>query len=290
MMKESSASHGKTDPTRQTAQGRASRSCADAFVLTHACLLIGGVQPLPLLNKGDTLLFFKYYDAARCELRYVGKLFANQNSKFSDIHEEMCAMAGLPPDDELLLFEEIKFEPNVMIEPVDPNKTLRNLQLEDGDIICFQRYLQPPPRFGTVPVFLDYVKHKQDVRFCKLESPKEDGITLELSKLHKYTEVCDRLATELNVSPELLRLTNHNQFTGNPRPHPFKSDESGNLREMLQVGQNYTDMLYYEVLDLPLVQVEQLKIMKVSHPKNPNPHLSNPQPNPGQSSWLCCPT
>ena len=155
-----------------------------------------------------------------------------------------------------------------MIVPVDPKKTLRNCQLEDGDIICFQRIAsaattQATPRFATVPDFLDYVKHKQEVRFCKLESPKEDGITLELSRLHKYPEVCERLAAELKVSLELIRLTNHNQYTGNPRPHPLRSDEAGNLSEMLMVGQNYTDVFYYEVLDLPLVQVEQLKIMKV---------------------------
>lgn len=166
--------------------------------------------------------------------------------------------------------QEIKFEPNVMIEPVDPKRTLLDCQLENGDIICFQRlptaserFSQPPPRFATVPEFLDYVKHKQEVRFCKLESPKEDGITLELSKLHKYNDVCQRLAAELKVAPELLRLTNHNNYTGLPRPQPLSSDEPKNLTEMLHVNKDVTDVFYYEVLDLPLVQVEQLKIMKV---------------------------
>jgi ubiquitin carboxyl-terminal hydrolase 7 len=184
-------------------------------------------------------------------------------------------------------------------------------QLEDGDIICFQRAQtpHPHPRFPTVHEFLEYVKHKQEVKFRKLDAPKDEGLTLELSKLMTYNEVCERLAAELQVADaQLLRLTAHNVFSGNPvrcppthflsppcqtnpdrpirnsiwsfpmlticvvgrggaqKPNPFKSNAIDRLSELLTNNQHTSDILYYEVLDLPLAQVEQLKIMKVRVP------------------------
>ena len=39
------------------------------------------------------------------------------------------------------MWEEVKFEPEVMCEPCEPGLTLAMAQLEDGDILCFQRAL-----------------------------------------------------------------------------------------------------------------------------------------------------
>ena len=41
----------------------------------------------------------------------------------------------------LQVWEEVKFEPEVMCEPCEPGLTLALAQLEDGDILCFQRAL-----------------------------------------------------------------------------------------------------------------------------------------------------
>ena len=65
----------------------------------------GRPQPLPAIGRGDTLLFFKFYDAARGEIRFVGKTFVHLDRKFTELKDHMCAMAGLPPDEEIRLFE-----------------------------------------------------------------------------------------------------------------------------------------------------------------------------------------
>ncbi|GJT14394.1 tubulin gamma-1 chain [Tanacetum coccineum] len=70
-------------------------------------------------------------------------------------------------------------------------------QLEDGDIICLQKPLQPGTvkcRYPNVPSFLEYVHNRQVVRFRSLEKPKEDEFSLELSKLNNYDDVVERLA------------------------------------------------------------------------------------------------
>ena len=43
------------------------------------------------------------------------------------------------PRDCVEIFEEIKFDPSVMVERIGPDQTLAEAQLENGDIIVFQR-------------------------------------------------------------------------------------------------------------------------------------------------------
>jgi hypothetical protein len=65
----------------------------------------GRPQPLPWISRDDALLFFKFYDAARGEIHFVGKTFVHLDRKFTELKDHMCAMAGLQPDAEIKLFE-----------------------------------------------------------------------------------------------------------------------------------------------------------------------------------------
>ena len=47
-------------------------------------------------------------------------------------------MGGLGSNDAIDVYEEVKFEPNVMVDLVSPTLTLSGAQLEDGDILVFQ--------------------------------------------------------------------------------------------------------------------------------------------------------
>jgi len=48
-------------------------------------------------------------------------------------------MAGLGEQDAVEAYEEVKFEPTVMVDKLGPSVTLAAAQLEDGDILVFQR-------------------------------------------------------------------------------------------------------------------------------------------------------
>ncbi|EPS58994.1 hypothetical protein M569_15818, partial [Genlisea aurea] len=121
--------------------------------------------PPPDKNKEDILLFFKLYDPEKERLRYVGRLFVKTSGKPMEILAKLNEMAGFAPDEEIDLFEEIKFEPNVMCERLDKRASFRFSQLEDGDIVCFQKQLLPEQeekvRYPDVPSFLEYVKNRQ---------------------------------------------------------------------------------------------------------------------------------
>ncbi|KAG5583201.1 hypothetical protein H5410_053828, partial [Solanum commersonii] len=121
--------------------------------------------PPPDKSKDDILLFFKLYDPEKEELRYVGRLFVKSTSKPIEILPKLNELAGFAPDQEIELFEEIKFEPSVMCERLDRKASFRFSQIEDGDIICFQKKASPEVeeqvRFPDVSSYMEYVKNRQ---------------------------------------------------------------------------------------------------------------------------------
>ncbi|XP_056164532.1 ubiquitin C-terminal hydrolase 12-like isoform X1 [Syzygium oleosum] len=224
--------------------------------------------PLPEKIKEDILLFFKLYDPSKEELRYVGRLFVKVTSKPAEILTKLNEMAGFSPDEEIDLFEEIKFEPTVMCEHVDKKFTFRASQLEDGDIVCFQKSKVGSTeqyRYPDVPAFMEYVHNRQVVRFRSLEKPKEDEFSLELSKLHNYDDVVERVARHLGLNdPSKIRLTPHNCYSQQPKPQPIKYRGAEHLGDMLVHYNQTSDILYYEVLDIPLPELQGLKTLKVA--------------------------
>ncbi|XP_071724794.1 ubiquitin C-terminal hydrolase 12-like isoform X2 [Rutidosis leptorrhynchoides] len=223
----------------------------------------------PDKTKEDFLLYFKLYDPEKEELRYIGRLFVQSSSKPTDILSKLNELAHFAPDEEIELYEEIKFEPSVMCEPIDKKCTFRSSQLEDGDIVCFQKSLPDEAieqyHYPDVPSFLEYVHNRQIVHFRSLEKPKEDDFCLELSKLHTYDDVVERVARHLRLQdPSKIRLTSHNCYSHQPKPQPIKYRGVDRLSDMLLHYKQTSDILYYEVLDIPLPELQGLKTLKVA--------------------------
>ncbi|MBA0813605.1 hypothetical protein Gohar_027438, partial [Gossypium harknessii] len=103
------------------------------------------------------------------------------------------------------------------------------------------------------------------VRFRSLEKPKEDEFSLELSKLHNYDDVVERVAHHLGLDdPSKIRLTSHNCYSQQPKPQPIKYRGVEHLSDMLIHYNQTSDILYYEVLDIPLPELQGLKTLKVA--------------------------
>ncbi|EPS70293.1 hypothetical protein M569_04467, partial [Genlisea aurea] len=225
--------------------------------------------PPPEINKEDILLFFKLYDPEKELLRYVGRLFVKITGKPIEILAKLNEMAGFAPDEEIELFEEIKFEPSVMCERLDKRTTFRFSQLEDGDIVCFRKQLLPEQeeqfRYPNVPSFLEHVGNRQIVHFRALERPNDEEFSLELAKNHTYDDVVERVAQRLGLDdPSKIRLTPHNWYSQQPKLNPIKYRSVDNLLHMLVHYDQFSDILYYEVLGIPLPELQCLKILKVA--------------------------
>ncbi|KAI3991324.1 hypothetical protein MKX01_034643 [Papaver californicum] len=206
--------------------------------------------PPPDRTKEDILLFFKLYDAEKEELRYVLTL---------EILKKLNEMVSFSPNEEIELYEEIKFEPTVMCEHIDKKLTFRTSQkpASADTMTLWRRYLD-------VPSFLEYIHNRQVVHFRSLEKPEEDDFCLELSKLLTYDDVTGKVARHLGLDdPTKIRLT-HNCYSQQPKSQAIKYRGVDHLSEMLIHYNQTSDILYYEVLDIPLPELEGLKTLKVA--------------------------
>ncbi|KAI3899365.1 hypothetical protein MKW92_027391, partial [Papaver armeniacum] len=211
--------------------------------------------PPPDRSKEDILLFFKLYDAEKEELRFVGRLFVKGSSNPSEILKMLNEMAG--------------FEPTVMCEHIDKKLTFHASLLEDGDIICFQKPASAATtalcRYHDVPSFLEYVHNRQVVHFRSLDKPEEDDFCLELSKVLTYDDVTESVARHLGLDdPAKIRLTTHNCYSQQPKSQAVKYRGVDHLSEMLIHYNQASDILYYEVLDIPLWKLQGFRTLKVA--------------------------
>ncbi|KAL5711631.1 ubiquitinyl hydrolase 1 [Ranunculus cassubicifolius] len=119
----------------------------------------------PEICKEDILIFFKLYDPAIEKLRYVGRLLVKSTGRPSGILMKLNEMAGFFSSQEIDLYEEIKFEPSVLCEPIEKELTFQASQLENGDIVCFQKSPTVGSgqqyRYPDVPSYLEYVHDRQ---------------------------------------------------------------------------------------------------------------------------------
>ncbi|CAI5485408.1 unnamed protein product [Closterium sp. Naga37s-1] len=129
--------------------------------------------------KDDILLFLKFYNPVTETLRYVGRFFVKLEQKPGDVREKVKEMCDLAPTNDILLFEELKFEPSVICVALEDKVTFKGAKLEDGDIVCVQHanlLAQEGAaaaagatgsgggsvvRYPDVPSFLEYARNRQ---------------------------------------------------------------------------------------------------------------------------------
>eukprot|EP00803_Ostreobium_quekettii_P004318 evm.model.scf_1518.4 EVM.evm.TU.scf_1518.4 scf_1518:22440-34055(-) len=93
---------------------------------------------------------------------------------------------------------------------------------------------------------------------------EEEGFRLELLKTMTYDNVCSELAQHLGLDdPRKLRLTQHNMYAHQPHRNPIKYRGVDSLEAMIVHVRHYTNILYYEILDMPLPELEKLKCLRV---------------------------
>ncbi|CAI9272802.1 unnamed protein product [Lactuca saligna] len=224
--------------------------------------------PPPHISKEDILVFFKLYDPDTLQLRYVGRLFVRSSETPTEIISKLNEMVGFSPDEEIELYEEIKFDKYqelefgscVMCERLDKRSSFRSSQIRDGDIICFQKLSQIEYKYADVPSFLEHV-----VRFRSLDRPNEDAFILELSKLHTYDDVADRVAKQLDAADtSKIRFTRHNYYFKKPESNPIQYRFQGHLPDMLRHYIQDYGIMYYEVLNTSLPELQHMKTLRVA--------------------------
>eukprot|EP00010_Vexillifera_abyssalis_P002515 CAMPEP_0201551132 /NCGR_PEP_ID=MMETSP0173_2-20130828/7361_1 /ASSEMBLY_ACC=CAM_ASM_000268 /TAXON_ID=218659 /ORGANISM="Vexillifera sp., Strain DIVA3 564/2" /LENGTH=1177 /DNA_ID=CAMNT_0047961315 /DNA_START=842 /DNA_END=4378 /DNA_ORIENTATION=- len=169
-------------------------------------------------------------------------------------------------DDPIDLFEEIV---PVRVDPVEKSVPLGDgAELRSGDIIVFMKHLSDDEaaqvRFPTPKEWYTYIKNRRIVRFRPLADGTNDAneFTLDLRQRMSNEKACAALAKHLKCDADKIRFTGHDLHSGGPRYLPYDSDDS--LADMLNYFHRPTDLLFYEVLPVPLAQLERMKKIKIA--------------------------
>ena len=104
-------------------------------------------------------------------------------------------MAGVRADEELHTYEEVKFEPELMLEQMNMHQVLGTGELEDGDIVVFEtassvqqaRAARQP--HSTAHQYMQYRLQRLPVQFRPLDRPNDDkaAVEVEMERCSTYS-------------------------------------------------------------------------------------------------------
>lgn len=220
-------------------------------------------------TSNSVLIFLKYFDAAAQTLTGVGATYVRRNQKVSELAPTILEKMDWPAGTEFMLFEEIKHN---MIEVMKSKQTFQQSEIQDGDIITFQKVIKESELpetalYQDARQYYDYLLNQMSVTFAPIRGGESDGFTLTLSRKMTYDQFSKKVGEHLNVEPTHLRFAPVMASTGKPKQFLKRSPQT--LFQILgsQYG-NYgytlhrSDALYYEVLETSLSDYESKKFLK----------------------------
>ncbi|RIA93959.1 ubiquitin carboxyl-terminal hydrolase 5 [Glomus cerebriforme] len=216
----------------------------------------------PIEGNNHIMVFLKYFDPDKQSLEGLGHLYIQKFGKVGDYTRVLCEKKEFPPDTPLKIYEEIK--PN-MIEEMKLKSTFQQSEIQDGDIICFQRALTDKEtqehttagRICFIPQFYESLALRIVVSFKPKLKDREPKPEFEL--------VAGAVATHLNTDPLKLRFTTAHSSSGTPKS-VIKRTTTQTLSEMLQTAYltPSAHILFYEMLDISIVELETKRFFKVT--------------------------
>ncbi|KAL8997736.1 MAG: hypothetical protein Q9169_003065 [Polycauliona sp. 2 TL-2023] len=270
-----------------------------------ATSLVDGRPPWPNVNPAPgtfppVLILLKYFDVEEQTLHGAGHIYMKKTSKVAELVPAIQQLMGWSPTKEstlspstsssaispvsnptantpsIQLFEEIK---QSMIEPMKPKSTLQQAEIQDGDIICFQRTLSDKESSAIASAggyteareFYDYLLNRIVIRFSpKIATEQEEStFSLALSRKMSYEQYSAKVGEYLKVDPTHLRFSTVLSNTGKPK-QPVRRNQGLTLAQTLTPALGtYTnanprpDALFYEILEMSITELETKRNIKV---------------------------
>ena len=199
------------------------------------------------------VLFLKYFDVEKQVIHGVDHVYLSKEKKVEDLSAVIMRKMGwgdkLPDSEKLILWEEIK---PTMIEALKPKQTLKAAELQDGDVICFQRFSErksspqsflerkststatsselsfekPVAKawdfFVDAKSYYEFLYNRRQIRFLphptRCNAEEHPTFDLVLSIRTTYDQLCERVGGQLGIDPTHLRFyTVNNNPSSSPR-------------------------------------------------------------------------
>ncbi|CAG8719781.1 8875_t:CDS:10, partial [Cetraspora pellucida] len=225
----------------------------------------------PKERNSYLLVFIKYFNPDTQSLEGMCYLYVRKHSKVGDIIPILCEKKNFPSHTKLKIYEEIRPR---MIAKIVPSLTFQQSEIQNGDIICFQKALTKEEiqihtstgRICDIPTFYESLLMRVVVKFkpkCKDHELKPE-FELILNEKYTYEEVAKRVSAFLNTDPLKLQFATAHPMSGTYKT-VIKRTTKRTLSEMLQTTYlpNSTRLLYYEMLDISIIELETKKFLKV---------------------------
>jgi len=251
------------------------RIWAETAKLSETGSVIPWPDVQPVTANPHIVIFLKYFDIEAQDLKGVTNIYVRKNDKVQDIAPEILRIMNWPAGANLKLYEEIK--PS-MIDIMKPKQSFNQAEIQDGDIVCFQKQLPEKEAaiisqkgdYVDAKEFYDYLLNRTMVQFHPrfASSQEKDTFSLELSRKMPYDQYAAKVGEKLDVDPAHLRFWTVTVSNGNPKS-AVKRNTGHTLSQTLtpqygMYGVTPPSALYYEVLDFPLAEMESKKAIKVS--------------------------
>jgi len=241
----------------------------------------------PIVKSDNILLLLKHFDSDAQSLNGAGHVYISKERKVEELTPLIMQRMGwgeqLPANEKLMLWEEIK---PTMVEALKPKQTLKMAELQDGDIICFQKVSTDAERqekvsqqtsfdrFEDAREYYDFLEHKRLVRYhphpTRCDTEQYQPFELVLNSKITYDMMSERVATHLGVPATHIRFWTVNAASSNPKA-PVRRGTNPTLRQILNpMGTSALnsslrpDAFFFEVLDMSLDELDTKKSIKVT--------------------------
>ncbi|GBC24696.2 cysteine proteinase [Rhizophagus irregularis DAOM 181602=DAOM 197198] len=216
---------------------------------------LSGLTWFPTNHIMVLLVFIKYFDPDKQAFEGLGHLYVQKFGKVGDITRFLREKKNFSPDTPLKIYEEVK--PNMIVE-MKLKSTFQQSEIQDGDIICFQKALTEKEiqerttsgRYWDIPHFYESLTLRIVVSFkpkLKYRDPNPE-FDLVLNKKWTYDQIAGAVGTYLNTDPLKLRFTTAHSTSGTPKSD-IKQTTAHTLSEMLQTAylSPPVHILFYEL-------------------------------------------
>ena len=180
-----------------------------------------------------------------------------------------------------------------MIEGLKAKQSLKAAELQDGDVVCFQRVQERKSRLGLGEIkssedapkafdrfddareYYDFLLNKKTVKFQphpnKTDPTKYPAFEMVLNSKMGYDRLSEKVGERLSVPPTHLRFYTINENTNNART-AVRRGPNQTLKGVLTPGgygqinlNQKKDSLYFEVLDMSLAELDTKKNIKLTY-------------------------
>ncbi|RDW36722.1 hypothetical protein B0I73DRAFT_136668 [Yarrowia lipolytica] len=228
---------------------------------------ISSDTPAPMPTQ--SIVFLKHFDVETQTLVGVGHVLVDSSDTVGSIVPYITQSMGWDAATPVVLFEEIKPR---MIDIVKQDKTFDEAEIQNGDIITFQRNDVAPAgrvRCQDPQQYYDFLYSRLRVNFVSRQDPEDEDscVSLWLSKKDSYDDVAAAVGDVLGHPGSHIRLYVTNS-DGSPRAS-IKSN-SGSLSAIISTNyvSSHNPLLAYDILDMPLVELETKRNVQVVFLRN----------------------